>query len=139
MSNALWLLLALPSWYFPLVLSLFDGDILTAIPALGFIALLIGGGKAFLRRDSRLLLFVVPVLLSEGIVAVAGFMRGQLLAGGALVAVVVFLGIQTVLALYLIVRLRGARLAAVALSVFSLSYGAFAAFIAGMSFTDQWL
>ena len=84
-----------------------------------------------------MLLFALPFLASECFVAFAGWQRGQVPDEGWIN--LGFLAAQLTLVIVLIVYAKGARGPALALSVFSLSYALFAAFVASMSFTDNWL
>ncbi len=59
--------------------------------------------------------------------------------GAALYPALIFVVLQARLALYLIYRVRSARLAAAFLSVFTLTYAAFAGFISLMVIGGTWL
>lgn len=50
-----------------------------------------------------------------------------------------FMLLQIAGAAYLVWRLEGARLPAVAIAMFTSSYAFFAAFVGSMSFSDNWL
>lgn len=139
MNNAIWLMLALPLWYFFAILAPTSAGFLTAIPALGAVCLIVGTAWGIARRDRRLLLFVIPAMLSEIMVAVAGVNRGRLTSASASPILLAFLAIEVLICLALIALLRGNRGPAVALAIFGCSFALFAAFVASMAFTDQWL
>jgi hypothetical protein len=86
-----------------------------------------------------MLFFVIPFVLSEFFVAGAGALRGQVHGSVASVTLLAFFALQVVVSGVLIYLSRGARASASALAVFSITYAAFGAFIAGMSFSDDWL
>lgn len=139
MGSALWLLLALPEWYFSSVLSPFEAGLLSLVPAAGVISFLVGTALAMRRRQRRMLFFVVPFVLSESFVAVAGALRGQVHGSAASLTLLAFFAFQVVFSCVLIYLIKGARASASALAVFSITYAGFGAFIAGMSFSDTWL
>ena len=141
MNNAIWLLAALPLWYFSAVTVPFSAGALTVVPALGALSLAIGAVLGVIQRRRRLLLFVLPFAFSEILVAVAGVMRGHVpVTGDAVlnVGLLVFFAAQIAISGYLIYSIKGARASAAALGVFSVSYAAFGVFVAAMSFTDNW-
>lgn len=139
MYNALWLFFAVPQWYVTTILAPFSAGPLTAIPALGVVCLIVGLVLGLMESRKGLLLFLLLPAASQGLVVVAGFMRGMLPNDGSHLYLSAFMVLQIAAAGYLVFRLRGARWAAFALSVFTVSYALFAAFVAGMSFTDVWL
>ena len=141
MANAIWLLMALPSWYFGAASNPFSGGALTLVPAVGALSLIVGTILGVIQRKRDLLWFLVLFALSEMLVVIAGVMRGQVrpMSGPLNVWLYVFLGLQLVLSGYLIYRIKGARTSATALGVFSVTYAATATFVAAMSFTDSWL
>jgi hypothetical protein len=138
-GNAIWLLLALPSWYFPSVLVPFEAGPLTGIPAIGVIFLVFGVVVGIIRPKRELLFFLIPAVLSEALVALAGAFRGRVANTASHAILLGFFVLQLLLISYLIYRTRNARVAAAALGVFSLSYAFFAMFIASMAFSDVWL
>lgn len=140
MNNAIWLLTALPSWYLAGATNPFSAGVLTLIPAIGLLSLTLGVIFGTIKRRRELLWFMLPFALSEGLVAIAGMMRGQVPGSAELTVVILgFMATQLVVSGYLIYRIKGARISATALSMFSLSYAAFSIFVAGMSFTDNWI
>ena len=139
MYNALWLFFALPQWYFQNLLAPFSGGLLSTIPTVGISSLAIGLFVGLIQRRPDLFLFLILVAVSQGLVALAGFMRGMLSYEASSSWLLVFLGLQVIAAGYLVIRLRGARWAAAALAVFAISYALFAAVIARMAFIDVWL
>jgi hypothetical protein len=139
MNNAVWLILALPEWYFSALMVPFSLGMLSLAPSIGALALAVGVILGFVKRTRRLLFFAVPLLLSELLVGVAGALRGNVDASQANIVLLLFLAAQVMGAGYLVYKLRGVWPAAIALAIFSVSYAFFAAFVAGMSFTDSWL
>jgi hypothetical protein len=142
MNNAIWLLTVLPNWYLEGATHPLSAGALTLIPAIGLLALAVGLILGAIKRRRELLWFLFPFALSEGLVAIAGIFRGSVPYGastGLSIFFLVYLAAQLVAFGYLIYHIKGARTAATALSIFSLSYALFATFVAGMSFTDSWL
>ncbi len=139
MTNAVWLLLALPLWYFVTLGDPLGAGPLSAVPVFGTICLVAGLILGLSERPRRLFLFLIPATASELFVATAGAMRGQLPGESSHPALLLFIGFQVVFSGYLIYGLKGARWAAVALALFSVSYALFAAFVAAMAFSDRWL
>jgi hypothetical protein len=137
MGNAIWLLLALPLWYFSSLTNPLAGGALTLIPTVGTFCLLAGVLIGIHSARRGLLLFFIPFGLSELVVSVAGLLRGQIADTGLILFP--FVVVQLVLSVYLVFDLRGARIAASALAIFSFTYALFGAFVASMSFTDRWL
>ena len=77
MGSAIWLFFALPDWYFSSILAPFSAGVLSMIPAAGIICFLIGGVWGAAKRRLGLLLFLLLPLLSQALVSVAGYMRGD--------------------------------------------------------------
>lgn len=138
MGNALWLFVALAKWYFPSVLAPFSAGPLTLIPAIGVVCLAIGVVLGIRARVPALLFFGLLALISHAYVALAGFLRGTMDDSSSPIFLV-FLLLQVVLAGYLVYRIKGARLPAIFLAIFTSTYAFFASFIAAMSFSDTWL
>lgn len=139
MNNALWLLLALPVWYFSAAAVAFQERWLTLIPAAGALCLMIGVIGGILMRRSRLLYFATPLVFSELIVGFSGFFRGKFKESEANTILVSFLVFEFIILIFLVYRMKGYRLPAFSLAIFSLTYAVFAALIASMSFSDKWL
>jgi hypothetical protein len=139
MGSAIWLLRAVPEWYFETLLDPLGAGPFSGIPALGALALIAGLVLAAMRRRKGLLLFLVPFAASEALVALAGAMRGRVGPSPAGWITLVFLAAQLLFCLWLLWRLRGARAPAAAFTLFSLTYALFAAFVAGMAFGDTWM
>jgi hypothetical protein len=139
MGNAIWLFFALPTWYFSTVLGPFAGGPLTAIPAFGALCLVIGVVVAYLTRQSSVWVMVVSPIASQGLVVVAGFLRGQLPDGQTNVVTYPFIAAQVVLIGFLVYRMKSARIAASLLAVFCITYALFATVVATMSFNDAWM
>lgn len=141
MGNAVWLFLATPVWYFSALGTLFEpgSRIFGLVTLAGLLGLLLGTVLGIKRRQARLLWFLLSPLLSQVYVAFAGLLRGALAQGPSTLAFWAFMALQLALLSFLLFRFRGARLPGAALSLFGISYGLFAAFVAAMSFTDTWL
>lgn len=146
MVAAIWLVFALPFYYFfSAATFVISPNVLSLVPAVG--ALSLGVGALLAERESQrgLRLFLVPFALSEMLVAIAGFMPGQVRQGSADTALVqfvdgslfVFMAIQIAVPTYLAYRLKGAS--AIAFAIFSVTYAAVAAFVASMTLRDTWL
>ena len=139
MYNAVWLFLALPKWYFSTILVPFSTNLLTLIPMLGILSLAIGVLLGLLQGRRDLLLFLLLPAASQALVVISGLMRGEFPDGASDPYLWAFILLQVAAAGYLVFRLSGARWAATALAIFSVSYARFAALVAGMSFADIWL
>ena len=137
MQTALWLFLMLPKWYFSAIAAPFAAAYLSAGPALGTIALLVGVAWGVLKRRRELAAFVILPAASQGLMVVAGLLANR--PAFASPAIWVFPLLQLVFGLYLIYRFEGARLPATALAVFSVTYASFATFLAGMAISGTWL
>jgi hypothetical protein len=81
MGDAVWLFFALPNWYFSTIVTPFGAGTLTAIPTLGIVSLVAGVLWGAFKRRLGLLVFLALPAASQGLVVVAGFMRGSLLHG----------------------------------------------------------
>ncbi len=136
MGGALWLLGALPQWYFSTILQPLAAGPLSLVPALGTVCLLLGSLLGLGRRDLKLGLFLIPVALSQLLVGTAGALIGRIPGDISNALLLLFLGVQVLLAGWLVYILEDSRKAALALSFFSVSYALFAAFIAGMAFSN---
>ncbi len=139
MNSAIWLILALPEWYFSASSDPLGAGLLTIIPATGVVFLLIGVVQGFVTRERRLLLFIVPFLASELFVGIAGALRGAVAKSPAGIVLLLFIAIQAIVAGTLVYRLRRAWAPASSLAIFSMSYALFACFVAGMAFADDWI
>lgn len=139
MGNAIWLFFALPEWYFLSILAPFSAGVLSMIPAAGIVCLLVGAVWGAMKRRPGLLLFLLLPLASQVLVAVAGFMRGEVSHGVSEIVLSAFFWGQAAVAAFFVFRMNGARLPAGFLGLFSLSYAVFASFVASMSFSDVWL
>lgn len=141
MNDAVDLFLQTPGWYLSAWGTLFQGDSLLfgLGTGAGAIGLLLGVALGIRRREARLLWFLLSPTLSQVYLVVAGLFRGQLSGGPLALVFGIFMAAQLVLLSVLLFRLCGARLPGAALSVFGISYALFAAFVAGMSFADDWL
>lgn len=147
MANAIGLLVAVPLWYLLTVGFPLAAGALTLVPAAGTLSLGLGVVLGAIRQRRDLLLFLLPFALSEILVGVAGAMRGQVRIGEADPALVdlvhgglfIFMAVQVAISAYLVYLLKGARSSAIALAIFTVTYAAFAAFVATMSFSDTWL
>jgi hypothetical protein len=141
MGNAVWLFLAVPAWYSSTIVSPFSAGPLSAIPALGILSLTIGVVLGIVKRKTSLLIFLLLPTASQILVVVAGFMRGAFRsdANQLTLWILTFVLLQMAGAGYIVWRLKGARGPATAIAVFTSSYAVFAAFVAAMAFSDDWL
>ena len=142
MGNAIWLFLAVPAWYCSTIVSPFSAGLLSAIPALGILSLTIGVVVGIAKRELGLLIFLLLPAASQILVVVAGFKRGAFQHDAnqlALWIIGTFMLLQIVGAAYIVWRLKGARGPAAAIAIFTSSYALFAAFVAAMAFSDNWL
>jgi hypothetical protein len=135
-QNAVGLFKALPYWFFQ-----FPGSVdpITAVMYIGQISLVAGIFLMIWHRRWELLVFLIPVAICQALVAIAGFLRGQL--SGEITSPIqsAVLLLQLLIIGYLVYRSRGMRLAATFLGLFCVAYSLFAVFVAGMSFRDTWL
>lgn len=139
MDSAIWLFASLPEWFLSSIASPLSAGGLTLIPAVGTVCLALGVILAIKHRAKALWIFVVPAVMSQGLVAIAGLFRGALDRSSTELILMSFLVGQLALVLFLLYRQRRSWLPAALLSAFNLSYAFFAWFIATMAFTDQWL
>ena len=137
MGNAVWLFFALPEWYFSSILQPFGAGILTAVPAVGILALAVGIAWGVAKRRLGLAIFLTLPAASQALVVVAGLLRGKVHNSDMMLWM--FLLLQAIAAGCFVFRLKSARIPASALTVFALSYAFFASFVASMSFSDMWL
>ena len=138
-GNAVWLICALPVSYFRAVTHCLRGAVSTSTPFIATLALSAGAVTGIIQRRRTLFLFLFPFVVSELFVAIAGWLRGQLRGNASLLPFYVFTVVQVALTAYLLYRVRGARFATLALTVFSASYAFWALFAGGMAFADDWL
>jgi hypothetical protein len=95
---------------------------LALIPSIGVICLFAGVLMAIIERRRAPFLFFFPFAISECYVRIAGVFHGRLSAQATVVPVCIFAFVQIALVAYIAYRLRAAKLAGWALTVFSLSY-----------------
>jgi hypothetical protein len=139
MNNAFWLILALPEWYFATLLAPLSASYLSLVPAVGVVSFVVGTGIGIYRRNRGLWLFLIPFVLCEALVAFAGFNRGEIREAVSTPILLSFLALVVAISVWMIWRFKNARLPAVLLSVFTVTYALFATFIASMAFSDSWL
>jgi hypothetical protein len=139
MGNALWLMWGLPVWFFSTVAHPFSTGPLSLIPFLGVISLVAGVICGVIKRDERLLPFLLSVSLSEVYVAVAGLLRGRVQDFPATVAGYGFIAVQLATVLLIAIRTKNPKVASLLLGIFCFTYALAAAFLAAMSFTNSWL
>ncbi|MEM6743546.1 MAG: hypothetical protein AAF676_07395 [Pseudomonadota bacterium] len=131
--------MATPLWFASALRNPLEVGPLTAIPAAGCVCLVLGVVWGLGTRERRLWAFAWLPLGAQALVVIAGLFRGQFAGDGVMPTLAVFLLLQAIAALRLIVQLAGARGPAALLTAFSLSYALFAAFVAGMAFSDSWV
>jgi len=125
MGNVFWAFLAPPVWYI-MLMNPVEGRWLSLIPVTGVLGLLAGISLGIRSGERRLLLFIVPFVLSEIFLAPFWFAQER----GVDCGDIVFIGFATfqlIACAYLIFIAKGARLAALALSLFSSTYALFIA------------
>lgn len=127
----------LPGWYLSPLTQPDLEAVIRLIPLIGLVSLGLGIVAGIRRYRSRLWLFLVSPLLSQAWVGIAGALRGQVQEPEPLS--LGFLGFQLLLLGCLIYLSKGARFAASAFTIFSLTYAIFAAFVAFMAFSNVWL
>jgi hypothetical protein len=137
MGNAIWLLVALPQWYFSSIRAPLAAGLLSLVPTIGTIFLGLSLVAGLVRRRVGLLLFAIPFAISESLVAAAGLFRGQVQNPEAIL--LVFLVLQIAISACLIYRLKGSRSISLGLTIFSVAYALFGAFVSAMSFRESWL
>jgi hypothetical protein len=91
------------------------------------------------HRRWVLLGFLAPIAICQLLVAIAGYMRGDLNYGMPAPLFFAFCAVQLLIIVYLVYVAKGTRLAALLLAVFCVAYSLMAAFIATMSFSDTFL
>jgi len=138
MNNGLQLTISSLEWFGEAIFQN-GGDLLTAVPTIGALSLALGLVLALFQRDRRLLFFLLPIAGSLVFVFVAGILDRSVAAGTSGFVVAVFVIAQLLASAYFVVRLAGSRLAATAIATFSICYALHSAFIAGMSFTGDWI
>jgi hypothetical protein len=142
MGNAIWLFWMVPVDYFWTIASPFSTDLLTIVPVLGILSLAIGVVTGIAKREKRLLLFLLLPAASQFLLVVAGFARGAFRHNPSHLSLWIiwtFIMLQIAGAAYLAWRLKGARVPAAAMGVFTSSYAFMAAFVASMALNDDWL
>ena len=126
MNDSISMALILPQWFFGRVLDPFPSVSMNMFPAIGVLGLVVGIGLGLRRRATGLLFFLIPAFLSELLVAASGDSGGFSAASSSLLMLLFFLLIQGLICGLLVYRLKGARVAAFALTLFSLTYALFA-------------
>jgi|EndMetStandDraft_9_1072997.scaffolds.fasta_scaffold158535_2 hypothetical protein len=143
MDSAIEYFLEFQTAYFGAILSPFKYGLATFIPAIGFLCLVAGVGVGLATRRRDFLLFLTLPIVSQAFVIISELMRGALqspaLEPVGSTIVLAFLLLQVAVAGYLACRARGARLAASALAIFTVSYAFYAAFFAGMALANDGL
>jgi hypothetical protein len=137
MGDPVWNFLALPVTYFSTIFMPLSGGVVTAVPALGVVGLIVGVIWGIVVRRRGLLLFLTLPVASHALVAVGDSMRRSLPPENGMTILCAFLLLQLALAGYFIIRLKGARLPAAALAVFTSSYALLAAFFVMMGFPNS--
>ena len=132
MENIVGLIVYGPIFFFQAGFALFSAGWIALNPALGIAGLVLGTAIGIPKRIRPLLLFVVPFLLSQFLLIVAGTFPGAVPVDLTLPAVILFLMVQVGFAGYAIYRATGARTSAAGLTVFTLSCALTALVSAGM-------
>ncbi len=135
MEQALWLFVYVPVVYVVTVVNYFPttfGVFPPALAAIGIICLLTGIVQGYLARQKYLLTFLLLPAASQLYLVFVGFTDGKFEPGALYWILPAYLATQVLAAGYLIYRFREARLSAVFLAIFCLSYAVFAAFFSSM-------
>lgn len=135
----MWLLTALPIWFFNSLFNPLGAGVFTIVPSIGVFFLIVGIGIGALQRYWALSAFVVAPTMSEVFVGMAGYFQGKLQEETTLYIILTFWAFQILLISGLIYTSRGARLAAISLAIFCLTYAFFTGFVATMAFRNVWL
>ena len=139
MGDAIWLFFGTPKWFLSNVQDPMAVGILSVFPFVGILCLVAGVALAVWRRNRFLWRFGLPFLGCQALVVVAGFLRGSLDNSITTYILAPFIAVMLGWSLFLVVRAKCARIAALLLAVFTLSYASYASFVSWMSFTDTWL
>ena len=139
MGDAVWLFFGLPRWFFWNLVDPFSAGPLSLIPFVGIVCLFVGATLGVCKRAGYLWRFGLQVLASQVLVAFAGLLRGALDTAQTQIVLGSFMVLMLGWSLFLVYKAKGARIPAISLAVFSLSYAAYAAFLSAMSLTDDWL
>jgi hypothetical protein len=142
MGNAIWLFWMVPVDYFWTIASPFSNGGFNMIPALGVLSLAIGVVVGIVKREKRLLLFLLLPVASQILLVAAGFARGAFkhaTSSDTPWIIWAFILLQFAAAAYLVWRLKGARAPAAGMAVFTSSYALEAAFVASMALADDWV
>ncbi|MGO1080810.1 hypothetical protein [Inquilinus sp. CA228] len=124
----------LPEYFFSSIRWPFALGPFTAVPALGVICLAVGSLLGVVRRQPRLLVFLIPVAASQALVVVAGLLGEPGFWGADGGIYTIFLVLQIILASVLFSRAQSAMPAAAALAVFSFAYAFAAVVVAATAF-----
>ncbi|HZT35270.1 MAG TPA: hypothetical protein VFA15_05080 [Nitrososphaera sp.] len=107
------------------------------VPFIGTVCFIAGVAMSIVQRKRALLFFLFPSMLSECYYAVLlGRFQGTS-SETAFWFPVIFFSVQIALIGYIVYKVKGARTAALALAVFSLSYAFCADFISTMGATNS--
>jgi hypothetical protein len=138
MDEAFQLFLSAPREFF-LSSGKFGQGALSAIPTVAMAALVVGLAIGLYRRDARLFTFLLPVLLSQLLLLLAGIGAGRADVAAADLMLNAFMIVQCSLALLFVWRIDGTRMAATALAIFNLGYALFVAFVAANAMGTRWI
>lgn len=134
----MWLSASLLEWYFDAVSAGADLGIIGIMAKLGATALVVGVVLGVVGKQRPLLLFLLPIATAHAYVAAAAFFEGSMSYPSHYEAVAVpFLLTQLAICLYLV--FKTARVAALFLAIFVLTYSWHAGFIGGMALSGDWL
>ena len=135
----MWLSSSLLEWYSgAVVANASDLPFIGVMAKVGAACLLAGVTLGLVQRQRSLLLFLIPLLTAHlYVVGAVLFERSMAYPSNDGRVVVPFLLMQLAGCLYLV--FRTARVAALFLAIFALTYSWFAGFIGGMALTGDWL
>jgi hypothetical protein len=135
-TRAVWSFVAMPGMYFG---SLGTSTDFTVLAWPGTLGLVVGGLVGIWWGRPALLWFLIPFLMSGILFAAAQLFKGQVSGYPLLALLGAFLLLQLGIAGYLIVHLKGSRIAAASLSVFTVSYALAVLIPAAFVFSDSYL
>lgn len=134
MEKAAELFVLLPKWFYLSLLHPFWFGPLSSFPALSMICLVAGLVLGIIRRQARLLLFLIPIAMSQALVTAIGLVGESGFWGVDQVIYWCFLVLQIALSVWLAYHAGTAQPAALALAVFSIIYAFMATFVAATAY-----
>ena len=139
MGDAVSLFFGSPKWFFSNLIDPFAVGVLSLVPFVGILCLAAGVALGIRKREKSLWKFGFPFLASQVLVAVAGFLRGEVDSSQSPIVLLTFMAVILGWSLFLVYKAKGARIPALLLAVFTVSYASYASFVSWMSFSDTWM